>query len=475
MWEIIRANQQRSVVLIAGMGLILLGFGWVGGELFVGPGGGLLGCGIAGGLWLVMTAFAYWQGQSVLLSSSRAREVTPEVHPELFNIVEEMKIAAALPAMPKVYIIDDPGLNAFATGVKPEKAAVAVTAGLLTKLDRDELQGVIAHEVAHIVNRDILYMTLAGVMLGSMQILGQFVMRGLWFGAGSGRSERRYRSSGSGGDAGGGGLQAALLVAAILFAVLGPILAQVFYFSLSRKREYLADATGARLTRYPEGLALALEKISGRSKVASANAATAPMFIEKPSSSAAAAVSGLAGLFATHPPIAKRVAILRSMTSVNYAGYSAAARSVIGGDGIIPSSALKSDGSNGEPAPATRPVGLGKLSPPAGVHATGDLMRAVNGFIFLNCACGVKLKLPPEFAHPAVQCPKCAASIAVPGKSAAAAKSASAAAQSAPAPASAPAGWRTVACVACGKGLTLSPAFTSPYVICRFCGGRTSA
>jgi heat shock protein HtpX len=479
MWEIIAANRRRSLFLIAGMGALLLGFGWAAGELLGGPGsgGGALGCGVAGGLWLILTAVSYFQGEAMLLKSSRAREITPEVHPELFNVVEEMKIAASLPAMPKVYVIDDPGLNAFATGVKPEKSAIAVTAGLLTRLDRDELQGVIAHETAHILNRDILYMTLAGVMLGSMQILGQIVTRGMWYGAGSGGSNRRYRSERSEGGSGGGGLQAVLLVVVILFAVLGPILAQLFYFSLSRKREYLADATGARLTRYPEGLALALEKISGRSAVAAANSATAPMFIEKPSGRSASAVS----LFATHPPIEKRIAILRSMTSAGYAGYDAAAKSVLGAGAMLPASALKETDSALRGAAVSRPVGLGRLAPSGGAslpaataRQTGDLIRAVNGFIFLTCSCGLRLKLPPEFHHPTVQCPKCSVTHAVPGQAGAASGAAAPApAMTASAPAGAsPAGWRTVACGKCGGAITLSPAFSSPYAVCRHCGGK---
>lgn len=444
------------------MGGILLAFGWVGGELLVGPGGGVLGCLTAGGVWSFLTALSFFQGDAMLLRSSGAHEVTPELHPELFNVVEEMKIASGLKTMPKVYIIDDPGLNAFAAGARQDKSSIAVTAGLLTRLDRDELQGVVAHEMAHILNRDVLYMTLAGVMLGSLQMLSQMVTRGLWHGGARG-SDRRYRSSSSS-SSGSGGSQALLAVAVIVLAIVGPILAQIFYFSLSRKREYLADATGARLTRYPEGLASALEKISGRSALASANSATAPMFIERPEDpSRRAAV----GLLSTHPPIEKRIAILRSMSGAGYAAYSEAAKKILNGDAVVPASALQSaESSAARTAPVSRPVGLGRFAP----RETGDLIRAVNGFVFVNCSCGLKLKLPPEFRHPTVACPKCSRTLPVPGQGRGASPETTRSA-SAEKP-SVPSGWRTLGCASCGHAITLSPAFSSPYAVCRNCGGK---
>lgn len=477
MWEIIAANQRKSLVLIVAMGALLLGLGWLGGELALGPGGGLTGCCIAGLLWILLTTFSYFKGDAVLLRSSGAHEITPEIHPELFNVVEEMKIASGLKTMPRIYIMDDPGLNAFAAGTRQEKSVLAVTAGLLTRLDRDELQGVVAHETAHILNRDVLYMTLAGVMLGSMQIISQIVMRGTLRGGRS--SGRRYRS----GSSSSGGGQGILVVALIVLAIVGPILAQIFYFSLSRRREYLADATGARLTRYPEGLASALEKISGRSTLAAVNSITAPMCIELPAERAAA------GLLSTHPPIEKRIAILRSMTSAGYSSYSAAARTVLNGDGVLPASAMKESeiaaaGGSGQTgtvrpsAAVSRPVGLGRFTP----RETGDLMRAVNQFIFLTSACGLKLKLPPEYAHSTVQCPKCGETLAVPGKGSAGTPAMPASemkpqifAATAGAQASAAPGWRTIACVQCGRPITLSPAFNAPYAICKSCGAKNTA
>ena len=182
-------------------------------------------------------------------------EIQKKDHPQLFNIVEEMSIAAQLPKMPRVFIVDDPAPNAFAVGRNPDKAAVAVTIGLLKILKRDELQGVVAHEIGHIKNRDVALMTTAGIMLGALVLLGEIGSRAMWFGGGA----RRSRDS----NDSGGGAQAILMIVAIVFIILSPILAQLVYFALSRRREYLADASGAMYTRWPEGLASALEKLGG--------------------------------------------------------------------------------------------------------------------------------------------------------------------------------------------------------------------
>ncbi|MHC5098167.1 MAG: M48 family metallopeptidase, partial [Planctomycetota bacterium] len=232
------------------MGSVLLILGFVLGMVFGRhPQAGWIGMGIATVIWLVMMAVSLSSGDQILLASSKAVKVTQEVHPMLFNVVEEMTIAANLPKMPKIYIINDPSPNAFATGRSPETASIAVTAGLLAKLNRDELQGVVAHEMSHIIHRDILFVTLAGVMLGSVVLISQIFLRGMFYS--SLGSRRRYSSNSSNQ----GGAQLLMIVVAILFAILAPILTQLLYFALSRKREYLADAGGVRLTRYPEGLA----------------------------------------------------------------------------------------------------------------------------------------------------------------------------------------------------------------------------
>ena len=210
-----------------------------------------------------------------------------------------MSIAAGLP-MPKVYIVNDSAPNAFATGRDPEHASVAVTKGLLDKLDRDELQGVIAHEMAHVGNFDIRYAMLVGILVGTTVLISDFFLRGLWFGGG--RGGRRE---------GGGQAQLIMIIVAVVLAVLAPIFARLLQLSISRQREYLADATAVRLTRNPKGLADALQKISGDTEVLEvANRATAHLYIVNPIKKFEKRAKGL---FSTHPPIEERIQILRSL------------------------------------------------------------------------------------------------------------------------------------------------------------------
>jgi heat shock protein HtpX len=178
MWELIRENRRKSLFLFAGMAVLLSLLGYSVGTVFFPENGGIIGLAIAIGIWMILTLISISSGGEIILKISRAREVTKDVHPRLFNVVEEMKIAAGLPSMPRVYIIDDPSPNAFAIGIKPENSAVAVTAGMLSRLNRDELQGVIAHEVSHIQNRDSQLMTVAGIMLGSIVLISQERGRG---------------------------------------------------------------------------------------------------------------------------------------------------------------------------------------------------------------------------------------------------------------------------------------------------------
>ena len=183
MWELIRANKRDSVMLMVLMAVVLLTLGLVIGLAVFGPQGGLIGLGIAAVVWLFLTLLSFSSGDQILLAASEAQPVTHDVHPQLFNVVEEMKIAAGLPAMPKIYIINDPAPNAFATGRSPQSASIAVTAGLLGRLNRDELQGVVAHEMSHILHRDILYVMMAGVMLGGVVLLSQVFLRGMFHGS----------------------------------------------------------------------------------------------------------------------------------------------------------------------------------------------------------------------------------------------------------------------------------------------------
>jgi heat shock protein HtpX len=410
MWELIRANKRNSIILMVMMAAVLLLLGFViGMALGRGP-GGLLGLMIATAVWLILTLVSLSSGDQILLAASRATPVTHDVHPQLFNVVEEMKIAAGLPAMPKIYIINDPAPNAFATGRNPENASVAVTAGLLARLNRDELQGVIAHEISHIVHRDILFVTLAGIMLGSVVLLSQVFLRGMFYSS-MGGSRRRYSSGGKGG----GQAQIIMLVIAIVAAIVAPILAYLLYFALSRKREYLADAGAARLTRYPEGLASALEKIASdpSPQLATANKVTAPMFIVNPFK--ARGQMRLSDLTSTHPPISERIRILRSLSQgASFKAYSDAFTSVTHRKTVVPLAAVrvKEDAALRQAgAQAERKESLEKQ-----MHQVGDIMRRVNQFVFLTCACGLKLKIPPNFKSPNVTCPRCRRNLDLPHK-----------------------------------------------------------
>lgn len=399
MWELIQANKRRSVALFIVMGVILILLGYFFGITFFGAEGGVWGIVLAFILWTVLSLISYFAGSKVILSLSNAKEVTKDVHPQLFNIVEEMTISANLPKMPKIFIVNEQAPNAFATGRNPENSVVAVTAGLLSQLNRDELQGVIAHEIAHIINRDILFMTFAGIMLGAIVIISEIFIRGQFFGMG-GSSLNRYKNKSSGG----GNEQIILLVVSLVFAILAPILARLLYFAISRKREYLADASGVRLTRYPEGLASALEKLSqNRFDLKSANKATAGMYIVNPLKKTGMKVADLSS---THPPLTERIKILRGMMhGVDFADYQNVYNKVKNNsEQIIPASGLKTV--------KDIPILGGMISTPALTkkeeqRKLGDIVMGVNGYNFYNCKCGVTIKVPPTFKGDSVKCPRC--------------------------------------------------------------------
>jgi heat shock protein HtpX len=309
--------------------------------------------------------------------------------------------------MPKIYIINDPAPNAFATGRNPKTASVAVTAGLLGRLNRDELQGVIAHEISHILHRDILFVTLAGIMLGSIVLLSQVFLRGMFYSS-LGGSRRRYSSGGKGG----GEAQIVMLVIAILAAILAPIMAYLLYYALSRRREYLADAGAARLTRYPEGLASALEKIANdpSPQLATVNKVTAPMYIANPFKKKKQ--RKLSDLTSTHPPISERIKILRNMThGASLKDYSNAYTEVKHTKTIVPPTALsKEDIALREAQAKTEKEQRTQNQ----MRQVGDIMRRVNQFIFLTCLCGLKLKIPPNFKGNNVKCPRCSKILDIP-------------------------------------------------------------
>jgi len=309
--ELIRENKRNSMLLA-----ILF-------SCFVITLGGLIGAVIGtyqlGGLWrdgmlwgiifafaltVIMLVFSYLGGAKTVLAISRARPIEKADDPQLFNVVEEMSISAGIP-MPKIYIINDTAPNAFATGRDPEHSAIAITVGLREKLTRDELQGVIAHEMSHIRNYDIRFAMLMAVLVGVVALLCDFFLRSMWYGG----SRRSRRSSSSSSGAGAGTL--ILLLVAILLAIIAPLIAKLIELAVSRQREYLADASAVDLTRNPEGLASALEKISKDKEVLEvANRATQHLYIVNPIKPFEERAKKM---FQTHPPIKERIARLRSM------------------------------------------------------------------------------------------------------------------------------------------------------------------
>ena len=415
MFEAIAANKRKSAFLVVFMAVLLGALGYALGEYFA-QGGGLIGLAGAIILWFILTLVSWNQGDQIFLTMSGARKVGPDDLPVLHNVVEEMSIAAGLPKMPTVYVIDDPQPNAFATGRNPERAAVAVTSGLLKALDRDELQGVIAHEIGHIRNRDILLMLFAGVLMGAIVLLADVGLHSwIW---GGGRSRRSSSSEG------GGQGQAIMMVVAIALMILAPLLARLIYFAISRRREYLADASAAAFTRYPEGLARALEKISGApaGKLRGASRATAPMYIVNPMA-AAGKKRNSASLTATHPPIAERVRILRSMHGASYRDYDEGFAEVTGKKGVLPQSALDDPHAGAglrvqgakwrEERGAAESAAAAAAATPA-VSSARRRAREVDDWFYdkdgwgrISCLCGTVLKIPPGLAAAQIKCPRC--------------------------------------------------------------------
>ena len=281
------ANIHKTWALFSVFLIVVIGLGWVFSQIY----------GNASILFFavifssIMSIISYWYSDKIVLMMTRAKEIQKKDAPELYNIVENLTIAAGLP-MPKIYLVADRSPNAFATGRDPKHAVVAVTSGILEILDRTELEGVLAHELSHIGNRDMLLSTVAVVLAGFVSLLADFFIRSLWWGR---RDDNR----------GGGGL---FILIGIVLSILAPIATTLIQLAISRKREFLADASGALLTRYPEGLASALEKISKAPiPVSHATPTTAHLWFADPLK------KKTARLFMTHPPVAERVKVLRDM------------------------------------------------------------------------------------------------------------------------------------------------------------------
>ena len=299
MYEEIAANKRNSWILIVLVTAVLVVLGYVIGAYW---GNRYIGVFLAGIVAIFASLSAYYSGDKAILSMSRARRIEKKDYPQLFDVIEELSISGNLP-MPAVYVIEDSAPNAFATGRDPKHASVAITTGLMQKLNRDELQGVMAHEMSHVGNRDILFATMVGILVGSIVLVSDFFLRGLFWG----RVGGRRKSAGSAGGAGG----AIFLLIALVFAIVAPLFAKLLQLAVSRQREYLADASAAQLTRYPEGLASALEKIASDKEVLEvANRATQHLYIVNPIKPFEKRGSAL---FSTHPPIEDRIARLRAM------------------------------------------------------------------------------------------------------------------------------------------------------------------
>ena len=455
MWEAIQSNIRRSRMIVVVMAMLLVLMGAAVGGTWIGSlDGAAIGAVGALMLWLILWIVSMSGGDQLILMSAGAKRIQKEDAPVLWNVVEEMTIAAGLGTMPSIHVIDNELPNAFATGRKPEKSAVAVTTGLLRRLNRDELQGVIAHEIAHIKNYDIRFLTTATVMVGAIVIIADVFVRSLWFGGG------RRRGSGKGEG------QLIFLVLALVMAVLAPLFANMLYYSVSRKREYLADASAARYTRYPAGLASALRKISGsvqgHAKAAkeSTARALAPMYIVNPLQLSA----GKGSLMATHPPTEKRIAVLEAMSGgAGWLDYENAFKK-INGAGCLPASVTG----------AGETVAMRKASAEADpkaaavdrARAATDLLDRFAGLLLIPCACGVRIKAPAGSGHKELSCPKCGTRHEIPR-----------AGQDPTAKKEAPQtlthrrqgqGWDSFEC-ACGRAHQISPAMRAGRISCPRC------
>jgi heat shock protein HtpX len=457
MWEQIRYNQTMSVALVVGMGLLLLLLGYLLGvisgtfffqtpfiHLLIIPAYvpwphslsifdvGILGVIIAAIAWAIASLITYFRGDNILLGLSKAKKFSLEDSTRLYNIIDEMKIASGLEAMPAMYIIDDPAPNAFAIGRDPKKAAVIVTSGLLTKLNRDELQGVIGHEIAHIKNRDVLLMVMCSVLFFTMIFLARLPGNLSW-----GRATGIKNSSSESALSDtlnlfiiffaiflvvyiflmiflqfhmpSTGIIFSLVLTPFIMAVLVglPFVALIIYYTLSRRREYLADASSALYTRYPAGLASALEKIaSANYQMLNTNPATSPLYIVNPLPRRGKQPGKLTW---THPPISERIRILRAMAYASYADYDLAYRQIRNiNKSIIPDAVLAAAGSS-----VIRAAVPDELDHIQRARETSNLLWNLNNYRTINCACGTKMRLPPGFKLSEVRCPHCGAVIAV--------------------------------------------------------------
>ncbi len=336
------------------------------------------------GYFFVTLIIASHDSKNVFLKLSNARFALRAYYPKLFNIVQEMSIASGLSTMPEIYIIDEDSPNAFACGKDPQTASVVVTKGLLARLNRDELQAVVAHEISHIVNRDILYLLYTSCLLGCMVFISDFVIKFL-------RSCSNRRSFNGG---------AIYIIPFVLISLVLVALSKIFYFCLSKKREYLADACAVQFTRNPMALANALKKIDEeQTYFVNTNPITSAMFI----------VSPLNNKEKTHPPIEKRIQILLRLSSCNIAAYNNSYKKVLGKKSSIVSKKIidKPSYSKVIPIVATTLANQTVQDKIANHREAYDTMLKMENYIFIKCDCDTKLKVPKELKGQKIPCPHC--------------------------------------------------------------------
>jgi len=466
MWEAIQSNRRRSRLFLAALAAILIGLGAVMGLAVDPRAGGPIGALAALALYGVLVAAALGAGEEIVLAAAGARPIDKAMAPQLWNVVEEMTVASGLPAMPKIYIVDQDTPNAFAVGATPAKACLAVTTGLVKRMSRDELQGVVAHEIAHIRNLDTRFMTLVTVMAGAIVLISDGFLRMFRFGPLPRRSSR---------DRSG----AAFFLLALVAAVAAPFVAQLLSLACSRRREYLADASAVRFTRFPLGLASALEKIAAEAgTMKGTNRAVAPLYIVNPLDG-----RGVSGLFSTHPPIAERIRVLREMGGLaGYADYDAAYRRV-NGSACLDAATIGTEGSLPARAPTPEPAAAEE-----GIARAREVARAMGGLaglLTITCPCGVGIGVPPGLNRDSVVCPRCGRENPVPTAASAPSTPASAPGEAPYGPGSPPSqaeadpaaplryrrtgtGWESFRC-GCGKVLQVGPAFKGTVVRCPAC------